>query len=47
MNGDLLSLIYIVVFLLYGLVEDPFSPGVFLDIMLYYCVIVISMKFVY
>lgn len=46
-NGDIISIIYIFMFLVYGLLEHPFTPSKFYSVLLVYTMIVISLKFIY
>jgi piezo-type mechanosensitive ion channel component 1/2 len=46
-NNDLLSLLPVLMFLFYGLLEHPFIPSKFWRILLAYEILVLSLKFLY
>lgn len=46
-NQDVISLFYILSFFLYAAIENPFPPATYWKIILFYCVTVITFKFLY
>ena len=46
-NSDIISVIYLLSFLFYGLIEYPFTPKTYWQILTVYCVTIIFLKFIY